>query len=364
MRVLLSGGGTGGHVFPAIAIAKALKKFDAGIEILFVGAEGKMEMQAVPKAGFDIVALPVRGFQRRLTWRNLDTIRRLLYSLRRVRRILKDFRPDVVVGTGGYASAPALKVAQRLGIPTVVQEQNSYAGVTNKLLGRRAQAICVAYEGMDRFFPKEKIVLTGNPVRADLTKDVNTTAAYAHFDLDPGRKTVLVMGGSLGARTINEAIEAAAPHIAREEDVQVLWQMGRLYRERFVQGRAAKLDRVRPLTFIDRMDYAYRVADVAVCRAGALTLSELMVTGVPAVLVPSPNVAEDHQTKNARTLVSHDAAAWVPDQQAREHVWDEALRLLRDDETRHRMSKNLLAMAKKDAADAIARVIIKLARQE
>ncbi len=358
MKVIVSGGGTGGHVFPAIAIAKALKKIDADIDILFVGAEGKIEMEKVPQAGFKIQGLPIAGFHRKMTLKNLAFPFKLVRSLMKVRRIIKDFQPDVAVGTGGYASGPALKMANKLGIPTVLQEQNSYAGVTNRLLAKKASAICVAYDGLDKFFPKGKLVLTGNPVRKDLQEEKDKAIAKAHFGLNMNKKTILVMGGSLGARTINQAMDAAKELIEARPDVEVIWQMGRLYKDTFGNCPTAQLPNVKAMVFIDKMDLAYAVADVAVCRAGALTISELTVAGVPAVLVPSPNVAEDHQTTNAKALESKNAALMVKDVEAVEKMWTETVALLDDNEKRNQLQTNLLAMAKPNADMEIAKIII------
>lgn len=359
-KVIISGGGTGGHIFPAIAIAKALKKIDAEIEILFIGAEGKIEMEKVPKAGFEIVGLPVSGFQRKLTWKNLSFPFKLIKSLMKAKRVIRKFKPDVAVGTGGFASGPALKMANRQGVPTVLQEQNSYAGVTNRLLAQKAAAICVAYEGLEKFFPKEKLIVTGNPIRKDLTNTINKTNAKAHFGLDENKKTILVMGGSLGARTINQAMDASTNLLAENKDVQVIWQMGRLYEEQFMNCPTAKLPNVNAMVFIDKMDYAYAVADLVVCRAGALTISELQVAGVPAVLVPSPNVAEDHQTTNAKALEKKGAALLVKDIDAVANMMPIALKTLNDTDLCERIKINLLAMAKPKADEEIAEVIYNL----
>jgi len=365
MKVIISGGGTGGHVFPAIAIANALKKIDADIDILFIGADGKIEMEKVPKAGYKIEGLPIMGFHRKLTLRNLAFPFKLIKSLLKVRKIIKSFQPDVVIGTGGYASGPALKMANRLGIPTVLQEQNSYAGVTNRLLAQKASAICVAYDGLSKFFPKGKITVTGNPVRKDLLIDENELAiAKAHFGLDENKKTILVMGGSLGARTINQAMDAAKEWIAQREDIQVIWQMGRLYEDDFMNSPTALLPNMHAMVFIDRMDYAYAVADVAVCRAGALTISELMVAGVPSVLVPSPNVAEDHQTNNAMALVNSGAALMVKDVDAKEKMWPQTVALLDDDNLRKKLKTKLLQMSKPNADDEIAQIAMAVSQRK
>ena len=309
MKIIISAGGTGGHIFPAIAVADELKRqaVERGdgqdsVQILFVGALGKMEMERVPKAGYPIQGLPIAGLQRRMTlknvWLNLQLPFKLLNSMLKVRRILKNFKPDVAVGFGGFASGPTLRAAASMGIPTVLQEQNSYAGVTNKLLAEKAKVICVAYEGLEKFFPKDKIVLTGNPVRSDIL-DIQSKKeeGIAYFNLDKNKKTIAILGGSLGAKTLNLAIENNAQLIDNQKDVQILWQCGRLYEEDFKNGKAAQLKNVHMRPFIDRMDLAYAAADVIIARAGALTISELCLAGTPSVLVPSPNVAEDHQTK-------------------------------------------------------------------
>ena len=315
MKIIVSGGGSGGHVFPAIAIADALKKKDKFIEILFVGAKGKIEMEKVPKAGYEIEGLWISGLQRKLTLRNLSFPFKLISSLWKARGILKRFKPDVVVGVGGFASGPVLEMASRMGIPCLIQEQNSYAGITNRLLAKKVDRICVAYDGMERFFPASKIVHTGNPVRQDLLDlSQKKNEAIAHFGLDPDKKTLLVFGGSLGARTLNEMMDTGYQSIKSLTDTQVLWQVGKLYEVSFQNSETAQLDHVRLLTFIDRMDLAYAVADVVMCRAGASTISELCLAGKASILIPSPNVAEDHQRKNAEALVSKNAARLVLEQ--------------------------------------------------
>lgn len=360
-RVLISGGGTGGHVFPAIAIADAVKAQAPEAEILFVGALGKIEMEKVPQAGYRIEGLWISGFQRKLTLRNLLFPVKLLSSMWKARRIVRTFRPDVAVGVGGFASGPTLENACRMGIPALVQEQNSYAGVTNRLLANKVQRVCVAYEGMERFFPADKIVLTGNPVRSDLARLTATKAeAAAHFQLEADKRTVLVFGGSLGALALNEAMLANTALMAAHSDVQFLWQCGKLYIERFSQCEAARLPNVRILPFVDRMDLAYTLADVIVGRAGALTISELCLVGKPAILIPSPNVAEDHQTKNAQALADKSAALMIPNSEASARLMKEALELLNDEARCRQLSTNIRTLAKPNAAEEIAREVLGL----
>jgi UDP-N-acetylglucosamine--N-acetylmuramyl-(pentapeptide) pyrophosphoryl-undecaprenol N-acetylglucosamine transferase len=361
MRVLISGGGTGGHVFPAIAIADAVKAALPGAEILFVGAQGKLEMEKVPKAGYRIEGLWISGVQRKLTLRNLLVPFKLVVSLLKARRLIREFRPDVAVGVGGYASGPTLEMACRMGVPALIQEQNSYAGATNRLLGAKVDRICVAYEGMERYFPSEKIVLTGNPVR-DAIRNSRATReeGLAFFDLDPNKKTILIVGGSLGARSLNEAMAKQAALLVENPQVQVLWQCGALYIERFGECETARLPQVRIMPFIDRMDLAYAAADLIVSRAGALAISELCLVGKPAVLVPSPNVAEDHQTKNALALVQKDAAILVKDAEAAQWIIRKALEILNDTSKANTLGKNILSLAKPRAAEDIAEQILQL----
>ena len=358
MKIIISAGGTGGHIFPAIAIADELRRRDPSVQILFVGAKGKMEMERVPKAGYAIEGLWIAGFQRRLTWQNLMFPFKVLSSMWKARRIINDFKPDVVVGFGGFASGPTLRVAAAKGIPTVLQEQNSYAGVTNKLLAEKSVKICVAYPKMERFFPKDKVVLTGNPVRSDiLNLHAKKAEGIKHFNLNPNRKTIVIIGGSLGARTLNQAMEANADLIAQSQDVQILWQCGKLYETDFKDGRAANLPNVQMKTFIDRMDLVYAAADVIIARAGALTISELCLAGVPTVLVPSPNVAEDHQTQNAMSLVNENAAILVKDIHAKEEMIEKALQILRNDLLQSDLKHNILRLGRpyacKDITDEI-----------
>lgn len=366
LKVILSGGGTGGHIYPAVAVAEALgRRLGDRVDVLFVGAEGKMEMEKVPALGYPIVGLPVAGLQRRLTLRNLTVPAKVLASLVKARRVIRRFGADVAVGFGGYASAPVLWSAQRMGIPTLIQEQNSYAGVTNKLLASRARRICVAYEGMERFFPADRIVLTGNPLRGRFAASGDAAAlkaeALAHFGLEAGKPVVLVVGGSLGTRTLNEAMKAHADEIVREGRFQVIWQTGKYYEremDEFMRGRDAR--GIWRGAFIERMDLAYAAADVVVARSGAGTVSELCLVGKTVVFVPSPNVAEDHQTKNARALEAKGAAVVVPDAEARTRAMARAMELLADGEALRRMSENLEKLARPDAAVRIVDEIEKV----
>ena len=363
LRVIVSGGGTGGHIFPAVSIANAIKSQHPEAEILFVGAEGRMEMQRVPAAGYPIKALPICGFDRKHLWKNVAVLFKILKSRRLARRIIKDFRPMAAVGVGGYASGPTLNMAEAMGIPTLIQEQNSYAGVTNKLLAKRADKICVAYEGMERFFPKEKIILTGNPVRQGLLECKRSREEILQgFGFRPDRKTVLLMGGSLGARTLNESVMGNLSLIG-ESSVQFIWQTGGYYfpqlKERLKQ--AGKPDNLFVTDFISRMDEAYAAADLVISRAGASSISELCLLGKPAILVPSPNVAEDHQTKNAMALVDKDAALCVTDAEAVDKLIALALATVADESRLDRLSRNIKKLAFADSADRIADEVYKLA---
>lgn len=354
MKILISGGGTGGHIFPALAIANAVKRREPNAEILFVGAEGRMEMERVPAAGYDIVGLPVAGFDRRRLWRNFGVLWKLWRSMRKAKKVLRDFRPDVAVGVGGYASGPMLKEAQKRGIPTLIQEQNSYAGVTNKLLAANARKICVAYDGMERFFPAEKIVKTGNPVRSNIM-DVKLSREDAKRQLgfNPNRPLVVVVGGSLGARTINDSMKFAVGGLLKS-GVSVLWQTGKLYADECRDAVSSIDDANLQVTpFVGRMDLAYRAADLMVSRAGASTISELQLVGMPAVLVPSPNVAEDHQRKNAEALSVRDAAVMILDKDCREKLGDVVTELLREPSRRDALAANVRAMASEGADEAI-----------
>jgi UDP-N-acetylglucosamine--N-acetylmuramyl-(pentapeptide) pyrophosphoryl-undecaprenol N-acetylglucosamine transferase len=363
MKVILSGGGTGGHVYPAIAVADALREALPQCEILFVGAKGRIEMEKVPAAGYPVKGLWISGLDRRLSLRNLLFPVKVIASLTAAAMLLRRFRPHVVAGFGGYASGPLLRIAGRNGIPTILQEQNSYAGMTNRLLAKRATQICVAYPGMDKFFPPEKIVVTGNPVRRDLQNlHARRQEALKFFGLDAARKTILLFGGSLGARTLNEAMRVHGEFFKEHDDIQVLWQMGKLYAEQYAECTTARLPQVHAMPFIDRMDLAYAAADVVICRAGALTISELCIAGKAAVLVPSPNVAEDHQTKNARTLVDRGAATLVADREAMQMIMQQAQKILRDPVLKGNLEKAIAGMARPDAARDIAALIINHAR--
>ena len=363
MKVIISGGGTGGHIYPAIAIADALKTEQKDIDILFVGAEGKMEMEKVPKAGYPIEGLWISGFHRKLTLRNLLFPFKLISSLWKAHRIIKRFKPDAVVGVGGFASGPTLEIASRLGIPTLIQEQNSYAGVTNKLLSKKANKICVAYQNMERFFPKEKIKWTGNPVRSDINDLVDRKEeGLTHFQLDKNKQTILLFGGSLGAKTLNEAMAANTEQIAKETDIQIIWQAGKLYYDAYKDTATAALPNVQIRPFLDRMDLAYAVADIVICRAGALTISELCIVGKPAVLIPSPNVAEDHQTQNALALVAKEAAQLIKDKEAKERMIPVAIHIMRNNTIKNELSRNIRQLVKPNAAQEIAKEVIKLIR--
>ena len=356
LNVLVSGGGTGGHIFPALSIANEVQRRHPEARILFVGAEGRMEMEKVPAAGYKIIGLPVSGFDRKHLLRNIKVVARLLKSMNMARNILKDFKPDIAIGVGGYASGPMLKEAQKQGIPTLLQEQNSYAGVTNKLLAAKADRICVAYEGMERFFPQDKIVLTGNPVRRNLLEcGATPEQARQAMGVDPNRKTILIIGGSLGARTINNAIISGLQQIGEASyNVQVLWQTGKIYDRQCREAlEASGVKNVSQMAFISNMDMAYRAADLVVSRAGASSISELQLLGKPAILVPSPNVAEDHQTKNALALSTRDAAIMVTDADASALLVDTMLKTVTDDALLTSLGDNVSKMALRDAAERI-----------
>ena len=362
INVLVSGGGTGGHIFPALSIANEVRRRHPEANILFVGAEGRMEMEKVPAAGYKIIGLQVSGFDRKRLWRNFGVGIRLLKSMGKARAILKDFRPDIAIGVGGYASGPMLKAAQKKGIPTLLQEQNSYAGVTNKLLAAKAQKICVAYEGMERFFPKEKIVLTGNPVRRNLLEcGATPEQARQAMGVDPNKKTVLIIGGSLGARTVNNAIMAGLKTIGDTYGVQVIWQTGKLYDQQCREALdASGVKNVVQMPFISNMDMAYRAADLVVSRAGASSISELQLLGKAAILVPSPNVAEDHQTKNALALVNRGAAVMVTDADAVATLVPTMLDTVGKSDELASLSANVEKMALRDAAERIVDEVDKI----
>lgn len=360
-KVIISGGGTGGHIFPAIAIANKIKEKYPDAEILFVGAEGKMEMEKVPKAGYEIVGLPIRGLQRKLTLKNFAVPFKLIQSLMKSKKIIKTFKPDIAIGVGGYASAAVVKVAAKKKVPTLLQEQNSYPGITNKILAKRAKTICVAYDNLERFFDKDKIVKTGNPVRSEVVQiEGKKEAAFKHFGLDPNKKTVLIIGGSLGARTLNESLKADIQMLI-DQDIQLIWQCGKVY-----------LDGLKPIVdelnspniylsdFVYKMDLAYAAADVIVSRAGAMSVSEVCLIGKPVILVPSPNVSEDHQTKNAMALVNETAAILVKDVEAKAKLVPQIIELIENKANCDQLSQNILKLGIADAPDRILKEIEKL----
>ena len=362
LNVLVSGGGTGGHIFPALSIANEVQRRHPEARILFVGAEGRMEMEKVPASGYNIIGLPVSGFDRKHLLRNFKVLARLLKSMGLAKKILNDFKPDIAIGVGGYASGPMLKAAQKMGIPTLLQEQNSYAGVTNKLLAAKAECICVAYEGMERFFPQEKIVLTGNPVRRNLLEcGATPEQARQAMGVAPDKKTILIIGGSLGARTINNAIIDGLSKIGETYGVQVIWQTGKIYDQQCREALdASGVKNVSQMPFISNMDMAYRAADLVVSRAGASSISELQLLGKPAILVPSPNVAEDHQTKNALALANRDAAIMVRDVDAASQLVDTMLATVADDAKIAALGNNVSQMALRDAAERIVDEVEKI----
>ncbi len=360
-RVVISGGGSGGHVFPAIAIANAIRAKFPKVEILFVGAKGKIEMEKVPLAGYQIKGLWISGLQRSLTWKNVMFPIKLVSSLVAAYRILRSFGPQVVIGVGGFASGPTLYVAAKMGIPTLVQEQNSYPGLTNKWLSKLVRKVCVAYQGMDKYFDKEKIVLTGNPVRGDLQSGQDKSLARTHFGLREKCKTILIIGGSLGARTFNQVMDKGFAKISDAKDVQWIWQIGKIYESTYLQSETAKLDQVTANVFIDRMDLAYCAADLIICRAGALTISELCLLGKPAILVPSPNVAEDHQTINAQSLAQRNAAVIIADREASEKLLEQALQLIHDEVRMKQLGHEAKKMAEPQATDKIVKEVLAIA---
>ena len=365
LKVILSGGGTGGHIFPAVSIANEIKAIVPDVDILFVGALGKMEMEKVPAAGYKIIGLPIAGIQRKLTLSNLKFPFLLIKSILKARSIVKEFKPDVVVGTGGYASGPLLRAATSMGIPALIQEQNSYAGVTNKWLSKKAGKICVAYEGMEQFFPKEKIILTGNPVRQDI-KDVEQkrNEGQKFFNLDSSKKTLLVVGGSLGAKGINEAMGAGLKLLA-ENNIQLIWQTGKPYLETAKQQTTGfKDNNINAVDFIARMDLAYAVADCVISRAGAGAVSELCIVKKPAILVPLLTAAEDHQTKNAMSLVNKQAAILVRDDETKQKLVKEAIALMKDEKKQNELKQNIGALALLNSANIIAKEVLKLANYD
>jgi len=360
-RIIISGGGTGGHIFPAIAIANALKKLDPATKILFVGAKGRMEMERVPAAGYEIIGLDIQGIQRKSILKNLMLPFKLIGSILKSMRIIRDFRPDAAVGVGGYASGPLLYAASLKGIPYLIQEQNSFAGVTNKRLGKKAKKVCVAFDGMEQFFPADRIVKTGNPVRRE-SVDINgkRDEAFKEFKLSPDKRTIVVIGGSLGARTLNNSVLSHLQKI-EDADVQLIWQTGKHYyddvRQQLNNGNS---ENIRVLEFLNRMDLAYAAADVIVSRAGAGTIAELCVVGKPVILVPSPNVAEDHQTKNAKALLQDEACEYVADRKAVNDLIDTALGLLNDEKKKKILSENISKLALPDADEVIAKEVIQI----
>lgn len=360
-KFIISGGGTGGHIFPAISIANALKKRFPDAQFLFVGAKGRMEMEKVPAAGYEIKGLPVSGFNRKNLLKNFKVLLNLLQSILGARRIIRSFRPDAAIGVGGYASAPVLRAASAFGVPTIIQEQNSYAGVTNKLLAKKAARICVAYQGMEKFFPAGKIVMTGNPVRQDLFKTpARSQEAYNFFHFSPDKKTLLIVGGSLGARTINNSIKKHLAELSAS-GLQVIWQTGKFYIDDAKTAFAAfNSPDILVTDFISRMDYAYAIADLVISRAGASSISELCLLSKPVILVPSPNVAEDHQTKNALALVNQQAALMVTDAEAVEKLVPLALKTMNDPEKLSSLSTNILTLAEPDSADRIVDEIVQV----
>ena len=372
LRAIISGGGTGGHIFPAISIADKLKELNPDTEILFVGADGKMEMEKVPAAGYTIIGLPMLGLQRQLSWANIKNDAqvpfKLLQSLRKASRIIDEFKPEIAIGVGGYASAPLLRAATRKGIPALIQEQNGFAGLTNKILSKKARSICVAYEGMEKFFPADRIVFTGNPIRKEIvpvTPEMKEEG-LVYYKMDPSKKHILIVGGSLGSRTLNEAMKAwISDGCPGGEDVEVLWQCGKYYKpqvDAFMEEARSKrsLDGVRHTDFIGRMDLAYAMADVVISRSGASSVSELCAAGKASILVPSPNVAEDHQTHNAMALVRKDAAILVKDSEAKEKMMAEAVALAHDTARIKAMETNIKPLARMDAAMDIAKEVYRL----
>ena len=364
LRIIISGGGTGGHIFPAVSIANAIKAKRPDAKILFVGALGRMEMQRVPAAGYEIKGLPIQGFDRKNLLKNFKVLYKIWKSQRMAKKIIRDFRPMAAVGVGGYASGPTLNKAAAMGIPCLIQEQNSYAGVTNKLLAKKADKICVAYDNMERFFPAEKIIMTGNPVRqALLDTKMSKEEAIKSFGLDPSKKTILIVGGSLGAGTVNKSVMQHLDEIA-ESGVQVIWQTGKYYNADInEQLKGRDLPMIKVLDFISDMGAAYKAADLVISRAGASSISEFCLLGTPVILVPSPNVAEDHQTKNAMALVDKDAALYVKDADAPEQVISLALKTVQDEAKLRSLSENILKLALPNSADIIADEVIRLAKK-
>ena len=366
LRVIISGGGTGGHIFPAISIANALREKRPDADILFVGAEGRMEMQRVPAAGYEIKGLPIAGFDRKRLWRNAGVLLKIWKSSKLAKQIIREFRPMVGVGVGGYASGPTLRECEKMHIPTLLQEQNSYAGVTNKLLAKKASSICVAYDGMERFFPADKIIFTGNPVRKQLLYvDCTKEEAIKQFGLAPGKRTVLIVGGSLGARSLNDTILGNLPLIRQQQEVQFIWQTGNYY-SAAIQAELSRRkcpDNLKVTDFISDMAHAYAAADLIISRAGAGSISEFCLLGKPVILVPSPNVAEDHQTKNALALVQKDAALYVKDEEVSRTLLPLAINTVKERQRLAQLSDNIRQLARPNAASDIADEVIRLAEQ-
>ena len=372
MKFLISGGGTGGHIFPAISIANALRKFQPDCEILFIGANGRLEMQKVPQANYDIVGLDVKGFERKQIWKNFSVVLTFLKSYFKAKKIVKNFAPDVAIGVGGYVSGAAMRAANALKVPVLLQEQNSFAGVTNKFLAKRAAKICVAYNGMEKFFPKEKIIFTGNPVRELRVKSEELRVAYEHFGLDENKKTLLIIGGSLGAKTINDSILGLMKNEGLRmknelRNLQIIWQTGKSYIDK-INEEIKKLEGnstfyIFHSSFIERMDYAYAIADLVISRAGASSISELCLLEKPSILVPSPNVAENHQFHNANALATKNAAILIEDKDAAENLVNEAINTIFDDKKLSELSKNISKLAVKNSAEVIAEEVLKLIKK-
>jgi len=362
MRVIIAGGGTGGHIFPAVAIAHALQRLQPDIQLLFVGAKGKMEMEKVPQEGFEIIGLDIAGYNRSSLLKNILLPFKLIKSILDAGAIVNKFRPNVVVGVGGYASFPVLNAAQRKGIPTLIQEQNSFAGKSNKYLSKKTKIVCVAYEHMERFFEKSKIIITGNPVRKNISQStISREEGQIWLDMNKDLKTVLIIGGSLGAKSINEAIDKQLEDILTE-NVQIVWQTGKLYYEQAKQRAAGLNGKVKVFEFIREMDYAYAAADIVISRAGALAIAELCIAGKPVIFVPFPHAAEDHQTSNAMALVEHNAALLVKDNEAKTELVKKLKSLLHDNAMQEIMTKNLSVLAIKDADVRIAKQVIEIAK--
>ena len=362
LKIIISGGGTGGHIFPAIAIARAVEEMRTGTEILFVGAIGRMEMEKVPVVGYKIEGLEISGISRSNMMKNISLPSKILKSIKRAKEIISGFNPDVIVGVGGYASGPTLWAGIRKHIPTLIQEQNSYPGITNKILGKRVNKICVAYTGMEKYFPARKIIMTGNPVRQDISGfESKRNEALSYFKLRSGVSTLLIIGGSLGARTINESIKNSLPLFA-ENNIQVVWQTGKAFYNEAKES-SEKYSNIRVYDFISKMDYAYAVSDVVISRAGAISLAELCVAGKPSILVPSPNVAEDHQTKNANSLAEKNAAIVIKDDRAVQQLGKEVIKLITNKDLQKSLSEHIQALAIKDSAQRIAKEIIELSRK-